>query len=167
MPIHRHHFSSFHQSMLSLRTKQTMATWNSIFGLSFEAITPKRTPRRIQIILLSVLVSLLSSSHASAPFSVSVDGRLIKARISKALFFIRTFLQPLFSRLPFTKNRHRPWLLRWTSRLQDFHALQWFLASHFFRSVTRPLTTDCWSTFLPRFNVFLCTFRLTFTRCNA
>jgi hypothetical protein len=57
---------------------------------------PQTNLRRIQLILLFVIFSLPSSSHASATLSVSVGGRLINARTQQDLFLSAPFLRPVF-----------------------------------------------------------------------
>jgi len=58
-PIHRHHSSSINR-WRSPGKKQKMASWNSISGQTFQAIIPLTDHRRIQLILLPVLLSLPS-----------------------------------------------------------------------------------------------------------
>jgi len=122
---------------------------------------PQSDPRRIQIILLSVLVSLLSSSHASALLSVSVDGRLINARNTKALFLSAHFFNHYFldCRSPRIGTDHDHYA---GSRAHKTFTPCMVSGSHFLRSVTCPRRRTG-SLLASLGQVFLCTFRLTFT----
>jgi len=80
------------------------------------------------IVCASSFTILITSS---APLSVSVDGRFINAHIHQDLLSIRPFFPPVFFPLPPAALR-RPQaptkfsLPRWTSHLDDSHALYSF-----------------------------------------
>jgi hypothetical protein len=117
---------------LSLRTRQTIATWNSIPCLPFEAIIPKRTADVFN--LFYCLCFYLCHPHHTPPLHCRfrLTGVFSTLVFIKTLFLSAHILQPrIFSPVPCGLPREQAPTnfslpSRWTSRLEDCHALYSF-----------------------------------------